>query len=117
MGCIYLEDIRKEIDAAKKLCTGAIEARNLVNILNDGVLAHSNCYFIDMELCSLNLEQYVYGTWPVSVQDKQPYFEYIQGQQPLSVICKIMADITCGVKWVHSHDLVHRDLKPENGRI
>jgi serine/threonine protein kinase len=66
-------------------------------------------YFIDMELCDLNLEQYNKATLTAALVN----------QEPLRVhearIWDIMKQVTNGLVFMHSNDEVHRDLKPRNG--
>jgi len=66
-----------------------------------GKFADSSHYFIDMEFCDKNLEEYIHET---------SNFE-------IDRIWSIMKDISDGVSFIHSHDEVHRDLKPRNSTL
>lgn len=93
-------DVLKEIDNVKLLLAGEIDTRHIVKVLKYGLLSQ-DVYFIDMELCSKNLEDYIREERPKSG------FE-------CSKIWKIMKDVTRGVESLHNHGLIHRDLKPAN---
>src|SRR5579862_7136252 len=52
-------DILNEFRAIKKLCLECSH-ENIITIYNYGKLSDSLYYYIDMEFCSLNLEEYIY---------------------------------------------------------
>jgi serine/threonine protein kinase len=120
---INAEDIQNEARAIKKLC-GSGSHINIVEVTRLGELPHSHYYFVDMELCALTLENYIYGTstgqvrgsltpelsLPRFIQDAPASIKSLQ-------IWNIMRQIASGVKFIHSHGEVHRDLKPSNGII
>ena len=66
-----------------------------------------------MELCDLDLETYIRKAWPADLVGKSRYFA--SKEYDMSVVWNIMADITCGLNFIHSLGEVHRDLKPSNG--
>jgi len=53
------DDILNEFRAIKKLCLEPTH-KNIVSIYGYGNLSDSLYYYIDMEFCSLNLEEYIY---------------------------------------------------------
>jgi len=63
-------------------------------------------YYIDMELCDLNLETYLYH--------EQLAEEILLPISNVSQLWSIMQDITNGVAFIHGHKETHRDLKPRN---
>ena len=61
-------------------------------------------YFIDMELCDFNLQQYIY----------EP--DMLNGIPTLDMrtILKIMRDVSRGLAFIHKNKKIHRDIKPQN---
>jgi serine/threonine protein kinase len=70
--------------------------------------------FFDMELCDMNLFDYIYGT-----QDESTAATYFIKTQPPPMksrqIWNVMLQVTKGVEFLHRKNMVHRDLKPVNG--
>jgi len=89
--------------------------KHIVAVLRIGELRNSRYYvFIDMELCDLNLAEYIYNTKP---RDSVATY-FINDQPPLikaQQIWTVMVQVAKGVEYLHSQDTVHRDLKPANG--
>jgi serine/threonine protein kinase len=99
--------IRNEIRAIKKLCNGT--NKNIVEVFGVGEFPDSSYLFIDMELCDLNLDEYMKGNWTViQVHGYPPGFRETQ-------LWNIMKQIANGISFIHITDEVHRDLKPRNG--
>lgn len=106
----------KEAHALDVLHSGAHE--NLVSILRHGWL-DSSCYFIDMELCDMNLDKFIFdnSNWNMFSCSNHP--EYLSGENPptwwrTAENLKIMFQLASGVTFIHRRDHVHRDLKPSN---
>jgi serine/threonine protein kinase len=107
------DDIMKEVRAMEKLCTAGHE--NMIQIFEHGVLRQNlPYYFIDMELCDINLDEYIKGRitgihglldWKDAIRDQQAHF----------LIFGITQQILLGLIFMHSKDEVHRDLTPQNG--
>ena len=116
-GDVTPELIQNEMRAVTKLCKpGSHE--NIVAVFEFGKLPRSYFHFIDMELCDLNLETYIYRDWTPYVKERAPDLVAIDDMSTtakLSQIGDIMMDIAAGVAFIHSHQEVHRDLKPRNG--
>jgi len=108
------EDIEAEAEAIKKVCGKGCHP-HIVEVLRIGELRNSSDYFIDMELCDLNLANYIYGE---NSADGLPFYNKA-ATPPLRAlqIWNIMSHIAKGAKYMHSIDMVHRDLKPANGKI
>jgi serine/threonine protein kinase len=87
---------------------------HIVSVFRIGMLRNSQDLFIDMELCDLNLRDYIRGTKP---RDLVPAF-FVRDQPPPMLarqIWHVMLQITTGVEYLHCQQVVHRDLKPANG--
>ena len=100
----------------KKICEQGAHS-NIVAVLKLGELRNTSYYFIDMELCDLNLDDYIHRKIPLSPCDSLPYFisnalPSIKAQQ----IWNIMRQLASGVNYLHTLNTVHRDLKPTNDR-
>jgi len=90
-----------------ELCNGSHP--NVVQVLRHGWLPPKpSHYYIDMELCSGNLADYIVN----------PSFTRMDpscGSEALcSEIVPILEDIARGLEYLHFHNQVHRDLKPQN---
>ena len=106
------KDIDNEKRAINKLCLSSHP--NIVQVFKHGSLAEITAfYFIDMELCDCNLEEYIHNKRAVprllSLKNAINH-----GLGPLYV-CRITQQITDGLKFMHDHNEVHRDFSPQNG--
>ena len=70
-------------------------------------------YYIDMELCDGNLENYIQGTeFP---QTRNPRLHcFADERRSIRVTLDILEQIANGLKFIHAQGPVHRDLKPRN---
>ena len=107
------QDIDNEAKTMDKLCRSS--HNNIVEIYKHGFLEASAFYFIDVEFCDTNLEEYiqcqkraVHGLMDWDTAIKMGHGEFI--------ICAIMQQIIGGLKYIHDQGLVHRDLNPQNGQ-
>jgi len=112
---ITTEEIANEVRAIKTLCGSGTHA-NIVEVFRLGELVDTSYYFIDMELCDLTLESYIYPNMATPVDETIPHFvsdtsPSLQAMQ----LWNITKQIITGVAYIHSHNEVHRDLKPSNG--
>ena len=110
-GPITDNDMRNEIRAIDKLC-GENSHHNLVRVLRHGLLFRSSLsyYFIDMELCDMDLNSYIIAQKALADSNSLPSVE-----KTLEAVLKILKEINAGLEFIHGHGEVHRDLKPSNG--
>lgn len=99
--------MNNEIRAIKKLCNGGHE--NIVEVFGIGEFPDSSYVYIDMELCDLNLSDYIQANRKLAPVHDYP-LDFIETQ-----IWDIMRQIANGVVFIHNNEEVHRDLKPSNG--
>jgi len=103
----------------RKLCIPKAH-QNIVAVFEVGRLPEGRCWYIDMELCDLNLETYILREWTPELKKLVPSFTALE-TSPVSVkICQIVAtmkDVIRGVVFIHSLGMVHRDLKPRNSKL
>jgi hypothetical protein len=86
---------------------------NIVQVLRHGNFSHSDFYFIDMELCDMNLRDYLH---PRSSEPSGslPQFTRGAGSKTVSQIWDVMQQIAAGLEYIHLQGQVHRDIKPAN---
>jgi ankyrin repeat protein len=110
----HRRDVDNEVRAIMRLCRNG--HRNIVSVLKFGDLRDSAYYFIDMELCDLNLAVYIHRAEPPNPSESLPYFIKDASSELRAVqIWNIMRQLAGGIKYIHGSDLVHRDVKPANG--
>jgi serine/threonine protein kinase len=98
-GRTQLQEVEDEARTAMKLSRSG--CRNVVSVLQCGMMPNSPYFYIDMELCDFNLASYIGGFGSTS-------------RSALGV-WQIMMDICSGLIYIHDQEYVHRDLKPTNG--
>jgi len=113
-----LEDINDEIQNIRQLCS--TPHGHIVRVLRDGWL-DSRCCFIDMELCDINLEEYIHNRSPRMAEEPKLLNEPVFVQQDCSTSMHmlntwiIINHICSGVQFIHENGFSHRDIKPANG--
>ena len=109
-------EIEHEALAIRKICENGSHS-HIVEVLRLGQLRNTDYYFIDMELCDMNLAEYIHRPTPPNPSDSIPYF-IKNAPPPLKAhqIWNIMKQIASGVSYIHTLNMVHRDLKPTNGK-
>jgi len=106
--------LQKEVMAIKTLCGPGAHV-NIVQVLAHGPLPSIPFYFIDMELCDLNLHDYIHQEPSAKPLESMPYI--LRGKNsalPLQIWI-IMKQIVAGAEYIHRKGHVHRDIKPANG--
>jgi len=89
--------------------------KNIVSVFDYGHLS-SFLYFIDMELCDLNLERWIYRTGDEAPANKLPFLTaQLPSRARLEQVWDIMEDITWAVAFIHENHEIHRDLKLSTG--
>jgi serine/threonine protein kinase len=109
---VTLENIQNEIRAASKLCTPPTH-KNIVGMLKHGRFSAAfGRYFLDMELCDLNLEDHLGQLGPT--EKILPHLDHLPSWMRMQAVWRIIEDISGGVIYIHSNGEIHRDLKPQN---
>jgi serine/threonine protein kinase len=98
------------------------EHRNIVQVMQHDWFLSGSSYFIDMELCSLTLHDYIYNR-PLFVQQNPdltnhpPIFVVDDCSAHLNLlnVWSIISHIAQGLEFIHKEHYTHRDMKPQNG--
>jgi serine/threonine protein kinase len=88
---------------------------NIITVLWHGWMATGHFYALDMDLCEMNLGNFIDGGYITALGPQ--YFE-MGGEGDLLdclTMWTIMRHVTSGLEHIHSLREVHRDLKPHNG--
>lgn len=106
--------IENEARAVRKLCDG--RNPNVIHVFGMGDFTYSSYYFIDMELCDLSLQGYLYpDPTEYTAIGLPPLLRDLPSASVPDHIWNIMRQIASGLKFIHAHSEAHRDLKPSNG--
>jgi serine/threonine protein kinase len=70
----------------------------------------SSHYFLDMELCSFTLREYVHvkPQWKLTMKKGTV-------EERVALVGGVMKQVLHGLVFIHEQDEVHRDLHPLNG--
>jgi serine/threonine protein kinase len=93
----------------ERLCKS--EHRNIIRIFEHGRVGDGAFYFIDMELCDINLEEYLEGT-KTGIRGLLDWKTAEAEGQCLFLLVAIMQQLLNGLAFIHGKDEVHRDLAP-----
>jgi len=117
-------DIENEFHVLVSLCEEERHV-NIVNVLKQGQLVPDSLFYIDMELCEFNLDDFISRTYPAnrilnigSLESSPKLVDLVDtesGPRDLNTIWTIMADIASGLAYIHRKNCIHRDLNPRNG--
>ena len=108
--------MQKEVNAVKNLCGPGAHV-NIVQVLAHGQLSNAPYYFIDMELCNLNLHDYIHREPSAEPLESMPDIIREPGSASSLQIWVVMSQIAAGVEYIHRKGHVHRDIKPANGTV
>jgi serine/threonine protein kinase len=106
--------VEKEVRAIDRLCGPGAHV-NIVQVLNHGLLWDFPYYYIDMELCDMNLSDYIQSTAPADPSKSLPRCVKGGGTNSLVQIWTVMSQIASGVEYIHREHQIHRDIKAGNG--
>jgi serine/threonine protein kinase len=98
----------------KRLCGPGAHV-NIVQVMDHGQLLTAPFHFIDMEVCDLNLHDYIHSKTSPEPSESIPAFTRGAGTTSCLQIWVVMSHITAGVEYIHRKGHVHRDIKPANG--
>jgi len=94
--------IENEVRIVTKLSCKRPAHPNIVQVFRHGGMDKSPYYYLDMELCDENLEQYMNR------------YRCTNTSMGIWQIWNIMAQIADGLSFIHHLGEVHRDMKPNN---
>lgn len=106
--------VENEIRVLEKLNASGGRA-NVVLALHHGWIDNDH-FYLDMELCILNLDDFIRGC-PHEIVTSPKYWTFPKERDPLAcfTLWGITKQITKGLAFIHSQAEIHRDLKPQNG--
>jgi serine/threonine protein kinase len=115
-GDITFEDIENEMRAVEKLCMFDTH-KNIVSVFKYGNIRASNFYYIDMQMCDMNLEYWIEHSYAQNEAAKKKALSFTGEIASLMTedIWTIMKDISRGLTFIHERKVIHRDIKPRNG--
>jgi serine/threonine protein kinase len=93
--------------------------KNIVQALGHDWLQSGSTCFVDLELCTLTLSDYIYRRSEQTsdlFQGSIFVSEDCSAQQKLINIWTIAHHIAQGLDYIHQMGYTHRDLKPVNGK-
>jgi len=106
--------IANEVRVLNKLRESGGNA-NIVTVFQHRWMAPGDIYVFDMELCEMDLSNFLKGDYITALG--RSYFDpmYKGGVPECLTIWTIICHITRGLEYVHGLRELHRDLKPQNG--
>lgn len=115
------KDIQNEVEALITISENEGHL-NIISILHHGRLPASDYHFIHMELCNMDLHDYIHGVKRVNVEPKFQDSSDLVLVRDCSVRLRmqnvftiIMSHVSKGLKFMYERQYIHRDLKPRDG--
>ena len=94
---------------------------NLIEIKTHGWLPFSSDYYLDMELCAYNLDDWIrgnesfhQGTETMAYRSYDPRRWRSNLWDAVEDGVNILMNVVSGLEFIHGRKLVHRDLNPRN---
>jgi serine/threonine protein kinase len=112
-GDVKWKHVENEIRAIAKLCVHRHE--NIVQVFEHGKVPGFPYYFIDMELCDVDLSAYIDGKGAGTLLAKRIFGMDRALSEGMTATWEILKDITDGLIFIHELKEIHRDMKPRNG--
>ena len=88
--------------------------KHIVRVLRHGILPFSKRYFIDMELCAGTLDDYIRRNHRDKDNVNRKDQKLVPGENTIRFAWDIVRQITSGLEFIHSFNLVHRSLHPQS---
>ena len=89
---------------------------NVIAIFDHGWLHTDQYYYFDMQLCVMNLEDFMKADFNAIFGSQYLNPGSTEGELPQCLnLWTIIRHITSGLEHIHQHHELHRDLKPRNG--
>lgn len=103
--------VENEARAIAKLCVH--QHKNIIHVFVHGKVPGFPYYFIDMELCDIDLASYLDD----KLKSEVPAFRGVRSivSDMRIDVWEVLNDITEGLIFIHRLKEIHRDLKPRNG--
>ena len=105
-------DYKKEVEAMKTVCDKS--HTNMIQYIDHGAIVPDSIYFIDMELCHIDLSQYINGTESITGVHGLPAWN--KEDPDIFLIIAILQQLLSGLAFMHKENEVHRDLVPRNSK-
>lgn len=106
------DDIVRELQKIVRVCKD--QTKNIVEVYDIGdISADSVAVYFDMELCSMNLQDYIQGDYNIDI------LRWRLPDEPNTLfgLIGIMEQVMSGIEFIHGQGIVHRNLCPQNGKV
>lgn len=105
--------MKAEEQIVLKLCRGIHP--NLIQVINLGEFQRYPYYRIDMELCALNLHDYIHSRQEFDgIHGLPPFISNLDPLDKSIQILNIITQVASGLNYIHHFREVHMSLKPSN---